>query len=460
MTHHDEPASDHQWQTIEQAAHAGPPSPVARRPSSVRAAAIEGATGPHPPWAIDAAIYLTGAAHHGGLRRLAADLPDLADLGIDTLVLQPICRTADDGYTLINLEQIDPRLGDAADARSLVAHAHGLGMRVLLDLALQGCAAESPHLSAHPEWFVRDEAGAFVVGAPAGAPAPSYHPGVAARPGCYHFDWHHPGLQRYMLDWSRRQIADLGLDGFRAVAPYSPALSWSRRAPAAAGDGVLLPGELLAQLRSEVDLLGTLPGPAYAGLVDGVYDYLAHHMFIHMALRRVTPVELGLYLGDARLAQPPRPARIGFVESHDTCDLNPLADGLRGSRISRMLLAGLALCGYTPSLWSGQERGDVTFLRTLLRLWRNEPTLRHGAARYGTIACDAPDVFMVLREHAGRRLLGLLNSGPHRRGATLSVPPLARDILGVAPIDLAPTFDRANLRVRMEPFGAYCLELG
>lgn len=460
VAHNHERAGDQQWPTAEPSAPAGDPSSVARRRSPVRGAPIEDSAGPPPPWAADATIYLAGAAHHGGLRQLAAELPGLAELGVDTLVLQPICRTADDGYTLIDLEQIDPRLGGADDARALAAQAHRLGMRVLLDLALQGCAAESPHLSAHPEWFVRDEAGAFVVGPPAGAPAPSYHPGVAARPGCYHFDWHHPGLQRYMLDWARRQVADLGLDGFRAVAPYSPALSWARRAPAAAGDGVLLPGELLARLRPEVALLGTLPGPAYAGLADGVYDYLAHHMFVHMALRRVTPAELGLYLGDARLAQPPGVARIGFVESHDTCDLNPLADGLRGSRISRMLLAGLVLCGYTPSLWSGQERGDEAFLRALLRLWRDEPALRHGAADYGAVTCDAPDVFVVLREHAGRRLLGLLNSGPHRRAATLGVPPLARDILGVAPIDLAPALDRAGLRARLEPFGAYCLELG
>lgn len=420
-------------------------------------------------WPADAAIYATHAGHHGGLAGLTADLPRLADLGVNTIALMPVCCVGADPHSIADLERIDPQLGDAAALRALVDQAHAGGMRVLLDLPLQGAAGDSRYLAEHPDWLLRDEAGSFIIGQPPGVPAVSAHPGVSAPPGRYHLDWQHPALQEHVLGWARAALLDFGVDGLRLVAPYSPALPWGRRGGPHASQSSLAPFELLRRLREEMRrvrpdaaLICTLPGPLYAAESDGCYDYLVHHMFVHLALSRITPAELGIYLDDLRRMSGPGCARICFVEAHDTCDINPLADGLRGSRISRMLLAGMVMCGFAPALWSGQERGEEPFLRAVLGLWRSETALRHGTTSYLAVEAEAPSVFAVLREHDGRRLLGLLNVGAHRHTLTVRLPDLGpqvapRDLLGAAPLGLAAAPD--GTRATLEPFAAYCLEL-
>src|SRR5205807_1380469 len=83
----------------------------------------------------------------------------------------------------------------------------------------------------------------------------------------------------------------------------------------------------------------------YQARVDFACDELAHHHFFHTALNRMTPAELGEWLRDHGSVQPFDVVRVCFTESYNTRLLNSLADGLRGSRISRMLLAGLIFCG-------------------------------------------------------------------------------------------------------------------
>jgi glycosidase len=231
----------------------------------------------------------------------------------------------------------------------------------------------------------------------------------------------------------------------------------------------LAPLAWLTQLRAmlrrhspHLALLSSLPGPGYAAICDGLYDYPAHFMFVHTALHRMSAAELQSYLDDWHYATPPGVARLCFMESHDTCEVNPLADGLRGSRISRMLLAGMALCGFVPSLWSGQAQGEEAALRALLGLWQREPTLRQGEADFSAAHCDSPQVLAVLREHQGRRLLGLMHTGPRQAEVTIAlseVGPSAapHDLLGTAPLTVRPS--ATGLRLALAPFSAYCLEL-
>ena len=418
-------------------------------------------------WVGDAPIYLVSAADYGGLVGLTTAVPALADLGVGALLLRPVHPSA--GGLLLDLEGVDPALGDPDALRRLVEVAHAAGLRVLLDMALQGCAAQSRYLAERPDWFARDEHGAFVIGPQLGMPGASAHPGVAMPPGCYSFDWQCEDLQTHLLSWASTQIETLGIDGFRAVAPAGASLNWALHPPHHASDAALAPLGWLSQLRAllrrhapHLALLSSLPGPGYAAICDGLYDYPAHFMFVHTALQRMSAAELQRYLDDLRYAAPPGVARFCFMESHDTCELNPLADGLRGSRISRMLLAGMALCGFVPALWSGQMQGEEAAMRALLGLWQREPALRHGAADFSAARCDSPQVLAVLREYQGRRLLGLMHTGPRQAEVSIELPADSlraspRDLLGTAPLTIRPS--STNLRLALAPFSAYCLEL-
>jgi alpha-glucosidase len=105
-------------------------------------------------WWDDAAIYqvyLRSFADSDGdgigdLRGLAARLEHIADLGVDGIWLNP-CYTSpqrDHGYDISDYTSIDPTNGTLADFDALVAQAHDLGLKVLLDMVANHCSSDHP----------------------------------------------------------------------------------------------------------------------------------------------------------------------------------------------------------------------------------------------------------------------------------------------------------------------------
>src|SRR3546814_15549071 len=76
----------------------------------------------------------------------------VARLGVDAIWLSPFYTSpmADFGYDVADYRDVDPIFGTLADFEALVAHAHALGPKVLID---QVCS----HTSAQHEWFRRSE---------------------------------------------------------------------------------------------------------------------------------------------------------------------------------------------------------------------------------------------------------------------------------------------------------------
>ncbi|WP_348633794.1 glycoside hydrolase family 13 protein [Blastococcus sp. CT_GayMR16] len=88
-----------------------------------------------------------GLGDIGGLRR---ELPYLADLGVDALWITPWYPSpmADGGYDVSDYCDIDARFGTLADADALIADAHGLGLRVVIDLVANHTSSEHPWFTA------------------------------------------------------------------------------------------------------------------------------------------------------------------------------------------------------------------------------------------------------------------------------------------------------------------------
>jgi hypothetical protein len=423
-------------------------------------------------WLRDTTICTTDAAIYGGFRRLAATLEELRVLGIGTIALLPIWkgppRTTPlrrDDYSVSDFERIAAHLGDDADLVALIHAAHQLNMRILLDLPLQGCAADSPLLHDHPDWFARDLSGAFIVGQPANAPAVHRHPGGYPPEGVYLFDWANPGLRDYWRDWMQRQCVRFALDGFRIYNPGPLAPQWGRQQlPIEASTHALLAElrTILRQHRPAAALIGTLSGPLYDKLHDASYDTPAHAMFVHMALNRITPREMCQYLADYKALLPQR-MRMGFMESQDTSRHNPLADGLRGSRISRMLMAGMLFCGYIPALWHGQLGEDAAFYQRLLHIWQDHAALRYGTLDLRCVSSSTASAFTVLRRHAGRVYLGVLNVDARWLDTSLHIDAASLQLRdGRYIIDNLFTGLRlssgsvADLPITLEPYGFAC----
>ncbi|MBS0245717.1 MAG: DUF3459 domain-containing protein [Proteobacteria bacterium] len=105
----------------------------------------------------------------GDLAGVTQRLPYLAELGVDAVWLSPVFVSpmADFGYDIADYTAIDPLFGRLADFDALVARAHDLGLKVLLDLVPNHTSIEHPWFkesrtsreSARRDWYLwRDPA--------------------------------------------------------------------------------------------------------------------------------------------------------------------------------------------------------------------------------------------------------------------------------------------------------------
>ena len=84
----------------------------------------------------------------GDLAGIIHRLPHVADLGVDAIWISPFFKSPmlDFGYDVADYRDVDPMFGSLGDFDALVARAHELGLKVLIDLVL----SHTSHL--HP-WF-------------------------------------------------------------------------------------------------------------------------------------------------------------------------------------------------------------------------------------------------------------------------------------------------------------------
>lgn len=171
----------------------------------------------------------------GDLAGITARLPYIASLGVDGLWLSPVFPSPmrDFGYDVSDHRGIDPLFGTMAGFDALVAQAHRLGLKVLIDQVWSHTAAEHPWFQdsrgardgPRADWYVW--ADARPDGSPPnnwlswmGGPAWRWEP----RRRQYHLhnflpqmpdlNFHCPAVQDAVLDIARFWL-DRGVDGFR-----------------------------------------------------------------------------------------------------------------------------------------------------------------------------------------------------------------------------------------------------
>ncbi|MFG2130976.1 glycoside hydrolase family 13 protein [Streptomyces sp. NPDC048751] len=107
----------------------------------------------------------------GDVRGVTQRLPHLAALGVDALWLSPFypSELADGGYDVADHRDVDPRLGSLDDFDEMVAEAHRLGLKVIVDLVpnhtshqhvwFQEALAAGPGSAARDRYVFRDGRG-------------------------------------------------------------------------------------------------------------------------------------------------------------------------------------------------------------------------------------------------------------------------------------------------------------
>jgi alpha-glucosidase len=157
----------------------------------------------------------------GDLPGIRSKLPYLRDLGVDGLWLTPFYTSpgADHGYDVADYCDVDPQFGTLADFDDLVADAHALGLRIVVDIVPNHCSIEHPWWREHPDWFVwRSEPNNWQ--SAFGGPAWTFDEEHGAyylhlfAPEQPDLDWHNPEVQAAFDDVLRFWL-DRGVDGFR-----------------------------------------------------------------------------------------------------------------------------------------------------------------------------------------------------------------------------------------------------
>ncbi len=101
----------------------------------------------------------TPMAYHGGdLRGVREHLAYLHDLGVTTIWLTPVWKNTDadyHGYHVVDFYALDNHMGSMPEYQALVAEAHRLGMKVLIDYVVNHTGPHHPWANdpPTPTWF-------------------------------------------------------------------------------------------------------------------------------------------------------------------------------------------------------------------------------------------------------------------------------------------------------------------
>src|SRR5665647_127227 len=173
----------------------------------------------------------------GDLPGITARLNHLARLGVDAIWLSPFYRSpqADAGYDVADYRDVDPLFGTLADFDALLERAHGLGLRVIVDLVpnhtsdehvwFQAALAAGPGSPERARYLFRPGKGAdgaeppnnwnSIFGGPAWTRLPDgewyLHLFDTRQPD---LDWENPEVRAEFEDVLRFWL-DKGVDGFR-----------------------------------------------------------------------------------------------------------------------------------------------------------------------------------------------------------------------------------------------------
>jgi glycosidase len=368
-------------------------------------------------------IFVRDFTPEGTFQAMIPKLPELRDLGVNTLWLMPIHPigelnrkgTLGSPYSIRDFYAVDPNMGTADDFRELVAAIHNHGMRIILDLVANHSAWDNAWAETNPDFYVRNERGEMV-------------PPVDDWWDVADLDYDNPAVRAEMRRVMRFWVEEFGIDGYRCdVAEMVPLEFWR---------------EAIAELRTIKPVLMLAEGAApelYDAGFDITYAWDPYRSLIEVW----NGADVGSYaslLMDEQLRYG-NALRLRFTTNHDETawDAPPveLFNGLAGARaasVATKLLPGI------PLVYNGQEVGSGTvlrlfekddidftqnpemraFYRDLLAI-ASEPSFRRGSM--DILEGGGSDVFLMQREYSGDRVVVAVNvrDRPSRANSGLSI---------------------------------------
>jgi hypothetical protein len=392
-------------------------------------------------------VYVRNHGPNGTFADVEADLPRIRDLGVDVvwfMPIHPIGVEAKKGtlgcpYSISDYRGVNPEYGTRQDFGRLIARAHDLELKVMIDVVYNHTSHDSRLVTEHPEFFHQDADGRPVT------TVPEWTDVIDLRHG-------HAGLTEELIstleDWAR-----LGVDGFRCdVASVVPSAFWR-----AAHDRLerVKPGVIwlaesvhagwVAERRAH-GLTGHSDSELYDACFDLTYDYDIWPLF-QAAVRGTVPV--GRYLEILRFQDciyPESFVKMRCVENHDQLRIMALAPSrsqalawtafLAFNRGAFLVYGGQeSAADRTPSLfdidrvsWGAYELSP--FLTRLAAL-KKDPAQASGRL----VFLAAEPAIQAAWTHDGGSLYGVFNAATASGEVEVGLPDGAyEDALGGGPV--------------------------
>ncbi len=295
----------------------------------------------------DAVIYevnIRQFTKEGTFKAFQEFLPQLKTLGVDILwfmPIHPIGNTNRKGslgsyYSISDYRGINSEFGTLDDFKALIAAAHDLEMFVMLDWVAGHTAWDHPWITAHPDWYLKDDNGNII------PPNPDWSD-VAG----LNFD--NTEMLQALEDDMAYWVEKVGVDGFRCDAAYNISVSFWKKAIDRLN--AIKPVVMLAE--SDGNHKGGYP---LIELFHMSYDWPGHHILNQVAQGNMNATNIADHLMEVQKNYSPDHAVMNFTSNHDENSWNGTVKE-RMSEASELMAVLTYVMPGIPLIYSGQEYG-------------------------------------------------------------------------------------------------------
>ncbi len=291
-------------------------------------------------WALNANIYEVNIRQYtpeGTLQAFGSHLPRLHEMGVEILWFMPLTPISEEKrqgtlgsyYACSDYRAIDPAYGTAEDFKTLVAEAHYLGMKVLVDFVANHTGCDHVWTKDHPEFFKKNDAGEFY----------DSHGWVDV----IDLDYDNLELRKMMIKVLKHWVNVFDVDGFRCdMAHLVPLDFWV---------------EARVELEKQKHLfwLAETEQPLYHKVFDATYTWKFLHLMEDVWKGNRPAIDVLTTLEEYANSFPADALRLFFVTNHDENSHS----GSEYERLGHAVRAFAILCATAPNsiplLYSGQE---------------------------------------------------------------------------------------------------------
>ncbi|MFI3267717.1 MAG: alpha-amylase family glycosyl hydrolase [Rikenellaceae bacterium] len=277
----------------------------------------------------------------GDFKSFLPRIERIANMGVTTLWFMPIFPigeikrkgTLGSYYSIKDYKAVNKEFGTIKGFKSIVEKAHSLGMKVILDMALNHTSWDNVWMSEDEMLYAHDENGEVV--------SPFDWTDTAK------LDYNNPKLRAKVTDAMKFWVEECNIDGYRQdMAGLVPLDFWE---------------ESIAELRAmkpDIYMLGEVEAPEYVkeGLFDACYGWETYHFTERIANQQDTVDNFRGHLMAENDNYPAACSKMLFISNHDENSWHDSEFKRFGDAVDCMRAFNFVYRG-TPLVYSGEEAG-------------------------------------------------------------------------------------------------------